>query len=59
MLHLQVFRTKFEAVVISSHCRVRKIKERYAITEIRKQANRMTFGSVCSLCTYVQCYSII
>jgi U4/U6 small nuclear ribonucleoprotein PRP31 len=26
--------------------RVRKMKERYAITEIRKQANRMTFGSI-------------
>ena len=26
--------------------RVRKMKDRYAITEVRKQANRMTFGSV-------------
>jgi U4/U6 small nuclear ribonucleoprotein PRP31 len=26
--------------------RVRKMKDRYAITEIRKQANRMTFGSI-------------
>lgn len=26
--------------------RVRKLKERYAITELRKQANRMTFGEI-------------
>ena len=26
--------------------RVRKMKERYAVTEMRKQANRMTFGEV-------------
>ena len=26
--------------------RVRKMKDRYAITEMRKQANRMTFGSI-------------
>jgi U4/U6 small nuclear ribonucleoprotein PRP31 len=26
--------------------RVRKMKDKYAITEIRKQANRMTFGSI-------------
>lgn len=36
-----------------SHIRVRKMKDRYAITEIRKQANRMTFGSVCSNHCYV------
>ena len=30
------------------------MKDRYTITEIRKQANRMTFGQVCSCtCTYV------
>lgn len=27
--------------------RVRKMKERYAITEFRKQANRMNFADVC------------
>ena len=27
--------------------RVRKMKERYAVTELRKQANRMNFGEVC------------
>ena len=26
--------------------RVRKMKERYAVTELRKQANRMNFGEV-------------
>lgn len=29
--------------------RVRKMKERYALTEFRKQANRMNFGDVISL----------
>ena len=29
--------------------RVRKMKERYAITQMRKQANRMTFGEVSSV----------
>ena len=29
--------------------RVRKMKERYAVTELRKQANRMNFGEVCIL----------
>ena len=27
-------------------CRMRKIKERYGITDLRKHANRMTFGEV-------------
>ena len=27
--------------------RVRRMKERYEISEMRKQANRMTFGEVC------------
>jgi hypothetical protein len=41
--------------------RVRKMKDRYAITEIRKQANRMTFGSVrayyigCLMCIHGRC----
>ena len=29
------------------YLRVRKMKERYLITEMRKQANRMSFGEVC------------
>lgn len=29
--------------------RVRKMKERYALTEFRKQANRLNFGDVCLL----------
>ena len=31
--------------------RVRKMKERYAVTELRKQANRMNFGEV----SYIFC----
>lgn len=29
--------------------RVRKMKARYAVTELRKQANRITFGDVCKI----------
>ena len=31
-------------------CRVRKMKERYAQSQMRKQANRMTFGEVYTMC---------
>ena len=32
--------------------RVRKMKERYAMTELRKQANRVTFGAVSHISLY-------
>ena len=31
--------------------RVRKLKERYAVTELRRQQNKMNFGDVC--CEFV------
>lgn len=48
----------FAVPSVFPYFRVRKMKDRYAITEIRKQANRMTFGSVCYLKTveYISIY---
>ena len=33
-------------ITASLPCRVRKQKERYAVTELRKQQNRMNFGEL-------------
>lgn len=38
--------------------RVRKMKERYAITEFRKQANRMNFGDVSIVFFKTCCFKI-
>ena len=38
--------------------RVRRMKERYALTEMRKQANRMTFGEVRISIRYIYIYNV-
>ena len=44
---LLIFITMVKCFHYVSLKRVRKMKERYLITEMRKQANRMSFGKVC------------